>query len=463
MRLSGVSPRSGRVVRSARALALAGGLAAAAAVAGSSGCAGPPAGAAAASPLRPALAQAADPDLRAFYQARGWRPLWIQGSGLRPEAAGLVGMLQTAREDGLSPERYHLDRLSALLRRARAGDASALAPAELALSGALADYVVDLHRPAPGAAMERTDPTLPDPTPSRRRVLEAAARAPTLGEGIADLRRMNPVYERLRAALAADRAAGGRHAALILANLERARAVPTNPGPRYILVDAAAQKLWIYENGRVRASMPVIVGKPSEPTPMMAGVIRYAVFNPYWNIPPDLVRATYAPRVLQSGRSYLQSMRLEAVSGWGPDASPLDPGEVDWAAVAAGRDLRLRQLPGPDNMMGRVKFMLPNRFGVYLHDTPNKAPFGSSDPRTLSSGCVRLSDAEGLARWLFYGEVPLVPADQTDHRVDLPTPVPVFITYFTAWPGADGLAVRHDIYHRDRRLLAALEGRGARA
>jgi murein L,D-transpeptidase YcbB/YkuD len=190
------------------------------------------------------------------------------------------------------------------------------------------------------------------------------------------------------------------------------------------------------------------------------------VRNPYWNVPPDLIRDKIAPRVLAEGPAYLARERLELVSDWTPEAHVVAPEEVNWAEVAAGVEpLRVRQLPGRDNMMGNVKFMLPNRLGIYLHDTPNKAPFARSD-RRLSSGCVRLEDAEALSRWLrgAKGEPPIEGAES---RVDLPQPVPVYITYLTVVPApGGGIALQRDVYGRDEALMARLatsDGHGKKA
>lgn len=242
---------------------------------------------------------------------------------------------------------------------------------------------------------------------------------------------------------------------LLRLNLERARALPSQLGRRYVLVDAAAARLWMYEDGRAVDSMRVVVGKPSEPTPMMAATIRYLTLNPYWNIPQDLVRRRVAEGVLREGPRFLAGRRYEIMSDWTDDAVRVDPASVDWRAVATGRqELRVRQLPGPDNAMGRMKFMFPNELGVYLHDTPDRALL-REEGRLFSSGCVRLEDAPRLARWLF-GETPRAAGSAPEQRVDLPEPVPVYLTYMTAAPEPDGVALRHDVYNRDPVQLAAL-------
>ena len=193
--------------------------------------------------------------------------------------------------------------------------------------------------------------------------------------------------------------------------------------------------------------MRVIVGKPGMPTPVMAGLIRYAVLNPYWNLPPDLIRKR-ARNVLRRGTRAIAAEQLQILSDWSPRARTLSPGQVDWRAVAAGRRyVNLRQRPGPGNMMGRIKFMMPNDLGVYLHDSPLRH-FFARDDRRISSGCVRVEDASRLARWLFDGRPPR-PSGTAEQRVDLPEAVPVYIAYFTALPTRGGIVFQPDRYGRD--------------
>ena len=250
---------------------------------------------------------------------------------------------------------------------------------------------------------------------------------------------------------------------LLRLNLERARALPAELGRRYILVDAAAARLWMYENGEAVGSMRVVVGKPTEQTPMMAGTMRYVMLNPYWNVPPDLVRERIAPGVLREGQGFLRSRRYEVLADWTDNAARVNPASIDWGAVAAGRggELRVRQQPGPDNAMGRMKFMFPNDLGIYLHDTPDRSLL-REEGRLFSAGCVRLEDAPRLARWLFGGEAPRAQRNGAEQRVDLPEPVPVYITYLTAAPEPQGVALRPDVYNRDPAQLAALYARPQR-
>lgn len=196
---------------------------------------------------------------------------------------------------------------------------------------------------------------------------------------------------------------------------------------RFVLVDAASARLYMIEDGRVRDSMRVIVGKPETPTPALKSVIHYETLNPYWHVSPDLARTIVAPRVLQEGDAYLTTRGYEVVSAWGPDARVLPPDSVDWKAVAAGEaQVYVRQRPGPANSLGHYKFDLPDGDGIYLHDTPKKELFAQDD-RSLSHGCVRLEDAQRLARWLLGKDPPAASAPEESIR--LPQPVPITISY----------------------------------
>jgi murein L,D-transpeptidase YcbB/YkuD len=197
-------------------------------------------------------------------------------------------------------------------------------------------------------------------------------------------------------------------------------------GP-FLLVDANSARLYMIDDGRVQDSMRVIVGKPDTPTPELKDVLHYETLNPYWHVPADLTKSLIAANVLKLGPSYLTAHGYQVISGWTTDATVLPADSVDWKAVAAGtQQIYVRELPGPWNSLGQYKFNLPNGNGIYLHDTPRKELFAQDD-RSLSHGCVRLEDAERLAKWLL-GKDP--PADGVpEQNVLLPKPVPITISY----------------------------------
>lgn len=228
-------------------------------------------------------------------------------------------------------------------------------------------------------------------------------------------------------------------------NLERARLLP-GPWVRHVVVDAASARLWYYSDGALDGTMKVVVGAKDSQTPMMAGMIRYATLNPYWNIPSDLVERNVAPKIL-AGAS-LHRMNYEALSDWSATPTRLDQSSIDWSAVAAGRaEARVRQLPGRGNAMGRVKFMFPNDLGIYLHDTSTRDLF-AKPARQYSNGCIRLEDAQRLGAW-FFGKTLKPKSDEPEQHVPLPRAVPVYLTYLTALPSGEGVSFLPDVYDRD--------------
>jgi murein L,D-transpeptidase YcbB/YkuD len=241
---------------------------------------------------------------------------------------------------------------------------------------------------------------------------------------------------------------------LIIINMERARRLPAPEDQRkYLLVDAGSARLSMWENGKVVDTMKLVVGKAESPTPMMAAYIKYASVNPYWNVPPDLVRTLIGPRIVAQGISYLTDREYQVLSDFGDHPQVIDPATVDWKAVVAGtQEVALRRLPSPANSMGMMKFMLPNYFGIYLHDSPEKEHFTKNE-LWISNGCVRLEDYKRVAKFLFDGTMPKGDNPKVEKEVDLPQPVPVYMTYLTVQPTDDGVKFLADPYGRDAHLM----------
>lgn len=241
---------------------------------------------------------------------------------------------------------------------------------------------------------------------------------------------------------------------LIIINMERAKRLPSpEEQSKYVLVDAGDARLSMWQNGRKVDEMKVVVGKAETATPMMAAYIKYASVNPYWNVPPELVRSLIGPRVVAQGVKYLTDREYQVMTDYTDDAQLIDPNTVDWQAVVDGREeVRLRRLPSPANSMGMMKFMLPNYFGIYLHDSPEKEHFTKNE-LWISNGCVRVEDYKRLARFLFQGAVPQGKNPKVEYEVDLPKPIPVYMTYLTAQPTAGGVQFMPDHYGRDEHLM----------
>jgi len=405
------------------------------------------------------IADRAGRELRPFYSARGYRPLWLNEFG-RPSGAAsmLMHHLRTAQFDGVDPKKLGFDKLATLVERARRGDHEDAAKAEVALSAAYAAYVRAM-RGTDHDRMIYESAALAPVVPTARAALEAAAGAAALEDYVAQMRWMHPLYAPMREAMEDPRFSPDQRRR-IWTNLARVRAIPSIPQGRHILVDAASARLFMYEDGEVVDSMKVVVGKPELPTPMMAGFVRYAIVNPYWNVPDDLVRTTIATNVLQNGVRYLRAGGYEVFSDWNA-REMLDPATLDWQAIHDGADkVHVRQLPGGSNFMGKVKFEFPNPQGIYLHDTPDRHLL-REDARQFSSGCVRLEDAARMHRWLM-GEPLPARVREAEQVENLPEMVPIYITYLTAMPEGQTIAFHGDPYGRDGVQLAAVDNGRAR-
>jgi murein L,D-transpeptidase YcbB/YkuD len=366
----------------------------------------------------------------------------------------MLAILKRANLDGLPDGPALAAQAEAAIAAAQDGNPVKVAAAERLLSSAWIHYVRALKAPARG--VEYAVPYLA-PQPVRGDyVLFEAARAPSLEQYLQTVSNVNPMYAQLRDAVWRQTQNGAvAPDPRMLASLERTRILPATG--RFIMVDSAAQRLFIVEDGQVRDSMKVVVGmiedaKTHKPTPelftpMIVSLISYATFNPYWHVPPHLV-PNIAKGVVAAGVKALKPNRYQVVDAFVEHPNILDPTKVNWKAVAAGTEkVALRQLPGPANSMGVLKFQFPNVNGIYLHDTPHKDYFLKTD-RTLSNGCIRLEDARRLGRWLL-GRDPTPPSAEPEQNVLLPQGVPVYVTYLTAWVDNNQLVLRPDFYSRD--------------
>jgi murein L,D-transpeptidase YcbB/YkuD len=386
-------------------------------------------------------------DVSGFYRARGGAPLWL-APGAGAAATQLVSLLATADADHLNPKRYNVKSLGRAIADARRGDPSAIQRADRMLSEAFVTFAGDQQHD-PGGIIY-VDPQLKPAPPSATELLTAAARAPSLSDYVQNMGWMNPIYAKLRAAIASRIYRSDSERRVLEVNLERARALPSDNG-RYVIVNPPAARLYMYDHGQVVDSMRVVAGRPDPiaQTPMMVAYIRYVALNPYWNSPPDITSKRLAPTILKEGRAYFKKRGYEVLSDWGPNAHVIDPMSIDWRAVAAGREVRMRQKPGPANSMGRMKFMFPNKQGIWLHDTPEKEKIEDA-ARLQSNGCVRLEDAPRFERWLFNGKPPSPKGAKPEQKVNLPSPVPIYITYLTAVPSGTSIVYFDDFYGKDR-------------
>jgi murein L,D-transpeptidase YcbB/YkuD len=384
----------------------------------------------------------------AAAQATTAAPRWF-GPGAGPAAQQLVQLLATAQADGLNPRRYNVKGLTRAVAAAQGGNPAAVQQASAMLNAALYAYARDTRRD-PNVGIIYVDRELRPTAPSERELLAQAAAAPSLSNYVGKMGWMNPIYGQLRAAIAARMYRSDAERRVLMLNLERARALPAGNG-RYVIVNPPAARLYMYEDGQVVDSMRVVAGRSDAiaQTPMMNAFIRYEALNPYWNSPPDITSRKLAPTILKEGRAYFKKRGYEVLSDWSDHARVIDPMSINWRAVAAGQKVRMRQKPGPANSMGRMKFMFPNEQGIWLHDTPEKEKIEDA-ARLQSNGCVRLEDAPRFARWLFNGRPPRTQGARPEQKVNLPTPIPLYITYLTAVPSGTSIVYFDDFYGKDR-------------
>jgi murein L,D-transpeptidase YcbB/YkuD len=411
--------------------------------------------------VAPAQASAQELDggeIAAFYRSRGGGPLWF-GPTSHGAAQQLVQLLATSYADNLNPRRYNVRALARAVQDAQGGSYVAVQRAEAMLSAAFVAYARDQKRD-PNIGIVYVDQELRPAPPSARELLTQAARAQSLSEYVQQIGWMNPIYGQLRQAIASRIYGSEYQRRLLTANLERARALPSGNG-RYVIVNPPSARLYMYENGHVVDSMRVVAGRPDPiaQTPMMNAFIRFVALNPYWNSPPDITARRLAPKVVAGGRKYLNEKGYELVDQFGDNAHVLNPMSIDWRAVVAGRiQANLRQKPGPANSMGRMKFMFPNAQGIWLHDTPEKEKIEEA-ARLQSNGCVRLEDAPRFERWLFNGRPPSPKGARPEQKVNLPTPVPLYISYLTAVPSGTSIVYFDDFYGRDRAAAMRIASR----
>lgn len=248
----------------------------------------------------------------------------------------------------------------------------------------------------------------------------------------------------------------------ILINMERIRWVPAEPPSGYLLVNIPAFKLYVYNNNKLDWSCNVVVGKPGANTVIFSNEMKYVVFSPYWNVPPGILAHEILP-AMKRNPGYLAHQNMEVVTGSG---SPVSSGSLNWGKYSGGNfPYIIRQKPGGKNALGKVKFLFPNEYNIYLHDTPSKGLFGENK-RTFSHGCIRVSEPQHLAEWLLrkdssWTQQKIMAAMNggKEKFITLKEKVPVYIGYFTAFVDSDGrLNFRDDVYGHDARLTATLFG-----
>jgi L,D-transpeptidase YcbB len=469
----------------------------------------------------------AAPDLPCFYDRRQYAPAWIGDKGVRPDADELIAALADAPADGLDPERYRLADLRQRLAQAKSAPVSGdLAEIDLRLTDAFLRFAADLYNGAVNPDLIYSDCRYNLPETDLAAALESAVTGGHVRQSLAELPPPHAGYKALKAALAQYRALAARggwpavpegpslkpgdrgervaavrarleasgelapnaspaeardlfdaplQAALVkfqdqhgldpdgkigkgtLAalnvpagqrvrqieiNLDRWRWLPRDLGERYIMVNIGGFHLDVVDGGQTVLAMKIVGGKPTTRTPMFTGRMIQIVLNPYWNVPASIARKEVLPKIAREP-GYQASEGFEILH------------------TKSG--VEVRQRPGPKNALGKIKFLFPNRFNVYLHDTPARSLF-SRTVRGFSHGCMRIEKPLELAEYLLK-DSPLWTPEKITETIDsgketwinIPKPLPVHIVYWTAWVDDAGtLQLRDDLYGRDKPLLQIL-------
>jgi len=465
-----------------------------------------------------------NPSLLSFYSQRAFRPAWSGEHGPNRLADDLVAAISRADLEGLEPEDYHVSQIRSSLdslrndaAQGRTSPPARVAALDLFLSDAFLLYGSHLlgGRVDPETLHPRWDANrrgadlgsvLQDALESRK-IARALQRLVPTDEGYRRLREAlvrerviaaqggwpNDLHERLR--LEGDLAGGDslqlglqrfqrRHGLeesgivdaatrvelnvsaaarveQLRINLERWRWLPQDLGRRHIIVNIASQELQVIEDGEVVIGMRVVVGRELKRTPVFSDTVRYIVLNPNWHVPQTIAVEELIPKI-QRDPTYLERFGMHLFTA-GPDPQEVDPSTIDWSTVTADSfPYRVRQEPGRLNALGRIKFMFPNRYDIYLHDTPSRGLFDQAQ-RDFSHGCIRVEKPLDLAVYLMkksrWDRAAIEGAldEGTERTIYLPRPVPIHLLYWTAWADADGtIQFRPDINDLDQTLAMAL-------
>lgn len=410
--------------------------------------------------------------LAAYYGSGDARAIWVDGTAESPAATAARQELQRAADYGLDP---------AALRVPDVPGASAddLARFEARFGLAVQTYARHARggRVDPPSLSRMIDmkPRLFEP----RSVLAGIAGASDAAAYLRGLHPKHPGYHKLKDALVAARAEAAAPADTIqriVVNLERWRWMPEDLGDFHVWDNVPEQYTRVMKNGKVVLQERIVVGKPNTPTPLFSADMKFVIFHPSWGVPGGIKANELGPQLRRASES----------SGWGFFAGggegaaavlrrhdlrvsyagrPVDPASVNWSSVDISK-FHFTQPPGSKNVLGIVKFRFPNRFDVYMHDTPERHLFNQSN-RTFSHGCMRVQNPVRLAevlldhdRGMTPQEIANVVAGRGQSEITLRTTIPVHITYFTATVDDAGKLHTHpDIYGQDGRVATALAGK----
>jgi len=247
----------------------------------------------------------------------------------------------------------------------------------------------------------------------------------------------------------------------LLVNLDRIKWLPNRSSRLHIIINIPSFMLYFEEKGKLIQKIRTVVGTPKNPTPIFSNIVKTIVLNPYWNLPTSIVQKEMIPKLLKNSNA-MAKKGIEIRDGWGRNAKKVNPSTIDWTKYrySAHVPFRFAQVPGDKNALGKVKFLFPNKYAVYMHDTPAKSLF-NRNKRAFSHGCIRLHKPRELLKTfakfnsnLSYDKSQKILKGKDRTHISLKERVPVDIIYLTAWVDYDGkLQFRNDIYGYDKMQL----------
>jgi len=392
-----------------------------------------------------------------FYKRIGYSGIWTSRNGLNDHGRELVEVLNNAWLDGLEP----LDYMGGFPSEPGKLSGDQLVGAELFLSDAAVRFARDLYA-------GRTTPAVsePDIVISRKKLDTIALLASYNKHGpetiLLQLRPQHVQYDGLRKALI--KTSDPLLQRKIIVNMERWRWLPRRLGDTHVFVNTAAFLMYTRSGGKDVDRRRVIVGKKYHKTPIFTDNIQYSEFNPTWTVTPSIAGNEMLPQ-LRKDPNYLAQKGYDLYASWKADAPRMNATQIDWQSVSGKRfPYRIVQPAGPKNALGQVKFLFPNKFNVYLHDTANRSLFSQAD-RALSHGCIRVQDPMEFAKLLYrldnnpaLSKLDAIVTSKKTKGVRFQKPIPVHLTYFTTWVKDGKVQTFNDIYGRDRLVANILFG-----
>lgn len=420
--------------------------------------------------------------VKRYYMQNNYQPAWINKNGVSGLCDSLISLLKQSYSDGLDPDDYHLTLMESLYSSLKHTDKNKIPSSvntsfylELFLTDAFITYTSDLyaghfHTENENVEWEEHIKEI-NPADSLKKAIENNSMT-----GIAhNFSCVHPGYIALKKILqkinnanrynTPDTSVGSEDSLnTIILNMERWRWLPHSMNKPYIMVNIADFTMGVVDSDRKVMSMKIIVGKTYTRTPLFHAKMTYLVLNPWWEIPQSIGRKEILEEE-KKNKNYLTKNHIDVYENWSQGARQIPADSINWDSVSATNlTYRFRQEPGPGNALGRIKFMFPNKYNVYLHGTPDRELF-LKNVRTFSHGCIRIEKPTELAAYLLksdsaWTKKALTAALDTakDKIVLLPKPINVYICYWTARVNSAGrILFSPDIYEYDKRLLELMQ------